>query len=233
MKSNTPFLLAVLQATSVAASFFHWGHHDKYVVQHYKARGPFEDDGGPPEGFVSRCEAQQTFKGKQFTKYELLHVDPPKGMKPWAPGIEAFLRGREHPGHWRYNEDELDKHEHDREYIMMEYPDVPRAVRDRVEHHRDKGSHDHHKWMFAVFDIPETTEDVITTTAVPRPPKPTGSANATAAGSTNGTVDDDVPLDPEGKVMLFAAGAIYETLPLWVAEGSKCPGKPTIVSISS
>ncbi len=28
----------------------------------------------------------------------------------------------------------------------------------------------------------------------------------------------------EGRVMIFAAGALYEILPLWVAKGSKCEG---------
>ncbi|EON95668.1 hypothetical protein UCRPA7_8798 [Phaeoacremonium minimum UCRPA7] len=86
----------------------------------------------------------------------------------------------------------------------MEYKDVPETVKDWIEEQQDDNEGDT-KWLFAVYDKPKEQGVKIKGTAKPR-------ATDKAGIKENG----------ENKVMLFAAGAIYETLPLWVAEGSNC-----------
>jgi hypothetical protein len=203
-------IISLAHTGPVAASFFHWGHHDEAVLRHYKFGGPFEKDMGPPYGYVSLCEAEASFKAAEYTT-EDLHTPPPQGLSPWAPAIDAFLKGREYPGHWKGLDDHGDENSHRREYLVMEYADVPRPVRQWIEDHQRKGTDSHKNWMFAVLDKPKGDEKVSTTRA--------------AMGSTPDGGDKD-------KILFFAAGSIYEILPLWVAEGSKCQGKNSIKSSS-
>lgn len=89
---------------------------------------------------------------------------------------------------------------------MMEYSEVPIPVREWIEdQERNEGQG---KGLFAVYEKPSDADDKILN-VVKFPSK--GMAPALR------------PLDQK-KVVLFAPGAVYDILPLWVAEGSKCKG---------
>ncbi len=220
------FLLPLIHAASVTANFLHWDHHDENIVKHFKSHGPFSNGGLVPEGYEATCEAEATFKAKQYKKSEL-HATPPYGLAPWAAGIEAFLAGREYPGHWKGDDDQPGEEGAGREYLMMDYSRVPRPVRQWIEDHQRKGVDAHSKWMFAVFEIPKGDENV-TKTIEPRPTAVEG-----AGGNKTDGVEHVSVVPDEQKILFFAAGAIYEILPLWVAQGSQCECKPILVQLDN
>lgn len=95
-----------------------------------------------------------------------------------------------------------------REILMMEYRDVPGPVRDWLDAQqaeRDPTKKKGKSWLFSVYERPKRDAEG---NAVPPKWVP-------AKGG-------DVP--EEDKVLVFPAGAIYEILPLWVAEGNGCEG---------
>jgi hypothetical protein len=91
----------------------------------------------------------------------------------------------------------------------MNWLDVPVPVRkwvDAEEHHDRKEGMQGKWWMFGQFERPVTLR-----------------RHGDSAGNGTGVQDGD-------KVLLFAPAAIYEMLPLWVAEGSECEGKIRFLS---
>ncbi len=160
---KTTFLLSLLICVpAVTPSLVHWGHHNEDVIRIFKGWGPFEKGGSTPEGYQVICEAEGSFKAKEYRAPDL-HVHPPQGLLPWAPAVDAFIRNHEYPGHWKGEDSEGVK----REYLVMEYADVPKAVRDWIEKHHRRGFGDHRKWFFAVLAKPKGDEQ-ITDTIAPR-----------------------------------------------------------------
>ena len=91
-----------------------------------------------------------------------------------------------------------DKHLHDRTIVYMEFKDVPVKVREWIGGQEREGGEG--KGLYAVFKKPVGKEEVAGTVGV-------------------GEGED------ADKVIIFAPGALYEVLPLWVAEGSECEGE--------
>jgi len=169
-------------------------------VTSFQWRYPFEPEALEP--YTHACEAEQKFPAKQYTLHELMEP-PPHGLGPWASGLKKFFQGRDYPGGWAG----WDRHLHDRSILKMEYADLPAKVRQWIEE-QEKGETDG-KGLFAVFKKPEEADDTIEDTTPPSP----GDRSA----------DQDL-------VAIFAPGAMYSVLPLWVAEGSACAGKTVIPS---
>lgn len=124
-----------------------------------------------------------------------LHKPLPLGLQPWADAIRFFFGGRPFPGAW----EGIDAQGVDREIIKMEYTDVPGAVKDWIEEQKKKP--EGNRFVFAVYDKPNAEGEKI----------------SRQAQRDEGT--------DENKILLFAAGAIYEILPLWVAAASACECK--------
>lgn len=171
------------------------------VVETFNWKNPFAPS-PTPGGFTADCEASATFHATQHALRDL-QKPRPAGLAPWAEALKFFFGGRPFPGSW----EGVDATGADRDVIMMEYGDVPGAVKDWIEAQQADGEGDA-RWLFAVYDKPREQGVKIKGTAKPRA---TDEAGVEESG--------------ENKVMLFAAGAVYETLPLWVAEGSKCKGR--------
>lgn len=92
--------------------------------------------------------------------------------------------------------DGMDAHGYERNLLKMDYKDVPVQVREWAEgQERSEGPG---KGLFAVLD--KSTE-----------------------GETADTKASESSLE-EDKIVLFAPGALYETLPLWLAQDSACEG---------
>lgn len=196
--------------SSSTSKFLHWRRHDDATIQIHRWHGPFEPDGGVPQGYDLVCEAKGTFRAKHYRRNEW-NLTPPLGLKPWAAALEEWITHREYPGHWMAEDGADGEDGHGggvgaREYLMMEYKDVPEPVRAWIEEEQRHGNHDHDKWLFALFDKPKGEGEVVTATAAPVP---------------SGTPSTGV----ENKILVFAAGAAYEVLPLWVAKGSNCEGE--------
>jgi hypothetical protein len=139
----------------------------------------------------TKCEVEKTFKAEQWKLKDL------QAPSPWSPAIETFLGWHPYPGSW----EGLDPDGDDREFLIMEYTDVPTPVRDWIENqHHNKDNLNSKWWLFGVFEKP-------------------GKKVASVA------VGQDVPAPKdEDRVVLFAPAAMYEILPLWVGQGSECEG---------
>lgn len=156
--------------------------------------------------FDAACESQRTFKAFEYQLHDL-QLQEPKGLGPYSEALKDFFGGRPYPGGW----DGIDAHRYERNLLKMEYSDVPLKVREWIE--EQERSEGPGKGLFAVYRKPTEGETVKKTAKVPEADK----------------VEKLRPLD-EKKTVIFAPGAVYETLPLWVAEGSKCEG--TLVDLA-
>ncbi|KAJ9156037.1 hypothetical protein NKR23_g1247 [Pleurostoma richardsiae] len=149
--------------------------------------------------FEAACEAQRTFPASEYLLHDL-RVKPPEGLSPYAEALKKFFTGRPYPGGW----DGMDAHRYERNLLLMEYAEIPLKARAWIE--EQERTEREGKGLFAVYEKPvDGLKDVVGPVKFPEPEK---------AGSLR-------PLD-KLRVAVFAPGAIYEILPLWVAEGSNC-----------
>jgi len=170
------------------------------VVESFQWQDPFGAH-TTPLGFEATCESKKTYRASQHLIADL-EEQPPMGLAPWSDGIFYFFGGRPYPGTW----DGVDNKGESREIMKMEYADVPRAVRAWIEEQKKGDSESVTKFKFAVFEKPKKEGDRIAGTAKPKK-------------------EGEEPVKDEDKVLMFAPGAIYDILPLWVADGSDCEGK--------
>lgn len=149
------------------------------------------------------CKVDATFKATQH------HLGDLQAPAPWSRAVETFLGWHPYPGSW----EGIDAGGDRRDIIIMEYTEVPTAVRDWIDaQHRDKASNKSKWYLFGVFE---------------KPKKDFGKASGIAmAPATSVAVGDDAPVIPDqDKVLIFAPAALYEILPLWVAKNSGCEGE--------
>ncbi|KAK8023934.1 hypothetical protein PG993_012000 [Apiospora rasikravindrae] len=121
---------------------------------------------------------------------------PPLGLGPYADRLKAFFQGREYPGSW----DGLDPHGYDRNVVLMEWDDVPEAVRVWIDEQAKQKKET--KKGKKTDEEEKKREDL--------------------SGKGLFAVYRKARAPKDHKVIIFAPGAIYETLPLWVAEDSEC-----------
>lgn len=202
MKSEALVLLATLFSTATCIEKSPprlIGKASKMSPEDFPWSDPFKTD--EIGNFAPACEAKKSFRASEFLLDDL-SVPPPKGLQPYSSVLKKALKGRPYPGSW----DGIDPHGYDRNLIQMEYTDVPPRVREWIERQElDDTSED---GLFSVFERKAKDEKAEGTVKPPEARKP----------------GEDDPED-NNKVVLFAPGAIYRALPLWVAEGSDCEGK--------
>lgn len=205
--------LALLLRGALAG--INWDIFEYGVVPSFHWSRPFPDDGTDPGGFHVHCKNSATFHAKMYKLSDLPH-DPPTGLAPWHDGIEDFLGRMDFPGSW----DGVDHKGQDREVVVMEWKDVPEPVRDWI-----KGT-----W---VDEKPaETSSQVETTTGPKETKKPSMKRwyfgvfeKPKAEGEkVHRWVEfgEGKNVDEGNLMVVFAAGSVYEILPLWVARGSSC-----------
>ncbi|KAJ9132493.1 Glucarate dehydratase [Coniochaeta hoffmannii] len=157
--------------------------------------------------FSPSCSAEKSFRAREYLLDDLSE-DAPKGLSPWADALRKIFKGRPYPGSW----DGWDPHGYDRNLLMMEYAEVPVQVREWIE--EQERTDGEGKGLFAVYEKPKDAQHKIQN-VVKFPAKDKAPALR--------------PLDKK-RVVLFAPGALYDLLPLWVAEGSAC--KETLLDTS-
>lgn len=151
--------------------------------------------------YEATCEVERTFAAEEYVLDDL-SVNPPTGLLPYRDALKSVFSSREYPGSW----DGIDPHGYDRTLLTMTYADMPLKVREWIEdQERTNGPG---KGLFAVYQRPMPGTRVLNTIKVPDAPVP-----------------DEWRERDERRIALFAPGALYEMLPLWVAEGSMCEGK--------
>lgn len=188
------------------------------VVDDFPWSNPFGEHETPP-GFEATCTATRTFAARQHLLSELQNEEP-LGLKPWANALKYFFGGRPFPGSW----DGIDEHGPKRDVVLMNFTDMPEAVKKWSEvQRRDKESDG--MWLYGVYHKNKPGIK-IKGTATPRP-RPT--ASVVGGGEEEEELDAEAARLPpdEDLVVMFAAGAVYHTLPLWVAEGSECEAELT------
>ena len=200
-----------LSMLDAAVGATNWDVFEYGVVESFQRHKPFPDEGEEPMGFDLHCKADKTFHAKMYRLSDLSD-SPPTGLAPWRSGIEDFLSHKPYPGSW----DGVDHKGENREIVVMEYADVPEAVRTWIDQ-QQRNPNDTHglKWWFGVFTKPKEENDLIYHTAPPRPTAP-------AAGEETYQAP---PVPDKDKIVVFPGAAVYENAPLWVAEGSSCERK--------
>ncbi|KAK3316916.1 hypothetical protein B0H66DRAFT_583330 [Apodospora peruviana] len=154
--------------------------------------------------FDAACSAEKSFPATEYLLDDLSEKAP-KGLVQYREALKKVFADREYPGSW----DGIDPHGYDRNLLMMEYSAVPVPVREWIEDQERQDSAKG-KGLFAVYEKPVGETEPRHTVQVAATPSPIPAALR--------------PLD-EKRVVIFAPGALYETLPLWVAEsaeGSDC-----------
>ncbi|KJR89532.1 uncharacterized protein SPSK_06529 [Sporothrix schenckii 1099-18] len=167
---------------------------------------------------TAACTVEKSFRASEFLLHDL-YEHPPKGLWNYGDALKTFFSGRPYPGGW----DGLDPHMYDRPLLQMDYADVPVIVREWIEagERYEKGGGDGdkdrddddedddeegkalagRKNLFAVFERAEGQTKITKTVA---PPKTAAKAAMLR------------PLDAK-RIVVFAPGALYSILPLWVA----------------
>ncbi|KAK1580573.1 uncharacterized protein LY79DRAFT_636517 [Colletotrichum navitas] len=169
------------------------------MADNFPWRDPFAAAAAGSSAYAAACEASATFPAAQYTLHDLFEK-PPTGLFNYADGLKAFFSGREYPGGWAG----LDRHMYDRNVLLMEYADVPPRARAWIEAQERRDGDG--KGLFAVFDKPASADDKVTQRVVV-PPE--------GEGEVDRALDGD-------RVAIFAPGALYHVLPLFVADGSDC-----------
>lgn len=167
-----------------------------HLVDGWAWKDPFPET--KESSFEPSCEAVKHFFALEYTLHDLME-EPPNGLKPWADGLKKLFSKREYPGGWSG----YDRHGYDRAIMKMDYADVPLAVRQWIEEQeRVDGAG---KGLYGVFKKPSNSKDEIEDVVE--------------------TPDEVDRKEDENKIVIFAPGAIYHVLPLWVAETSDCKGE--------
>jgi hypothetical protein len=180
------------------------GHPTK--MDNWRWPNPFASSSSSSSGqnknkFDAACEVERTFAAQEFLLDDLAE-NPPTGLLPYRDALRDVFSAREYPGSW----DGVDPHGYDRNLLAMGYADVPRKVREWIEDQERRDGPG--KGLFAVYNVPMSGTRVLETIKVP----------------AETPVSEEWRARDEGRIAIFAPGALYEVLPLWVAEGSGCEG---------
>lgn len=194
-------LALLLQAVS-AFQHLNWDLTEHGIQKGFKWHRPFPADGTDPGGFEVPCKHIVEFHAHQY-RFSDIHKPFPDGLKAWAEVIEAIFEQKYYPGGW----DGADLRGKHRDLLMMEYKEIPEAVREWIKEQQKIDRHDdekaHLRERYAVFEKPKGEVLSVWDTVAPTP-------------------SPGVVIKDEDKIVVFAPGALYDILPLWVAKGSPC-----------
>lgn len=177
---------------------------DATPTENFKWANPFTKDASAPAGFDASCTAEWTFFGHEFQLHDL-EKEEPLGLKPYAHALKNIFRDLPYPGGW----DGMDPHGYERPIVKMDYISLPIPVREYIEEEQRTGGAG--KDLFAVYN--KIVEKGTKAARTVKPPAKDKEAIAEAR-------KQDV-----NKLVLFSPGAIYDILPLFVAESSQCTGQ--------
>ena len=152
--------------------------------------------------FTPSCSVDRTFQAREYLLDDLADKGP-GGLLAYRDALKSVFSAREYPGSW----DGVDPHGYDRNLLTMPYDEMPLKVREWIEEQeRSEGAG---KGLFAVYAVPLSGTRVMNTITVPK----------------EAPVSEEWRARDERRIAIFAPGAVYEVLPLWVAEGSGCEGE--------
>jgi hypothetical protein len=161
--------------------------------------------------FTPTCTATRTLKAQQYLLDDLAEL-PPQGLLPYRDALKQVFSAREYPGSW----EGIDPHGYDRVLLGMDYEEVPMRMREWIE--EQERTDGEGKGLFAVYGKPmKEGGRVLNTINVPRETPVPGEWRERDAN----------------RIVVFAPGALYEVLPMFVAEGSDCEGKCFVVDFGS
>ncbi|KAL1839633.1 hypothetical protein VTJ49DRAFT_1294 [Mycothermus thermophilus] len=150
--------------------------------------------------FDVTCEAEKTFYAREYMLDDLA-LSAPQGLIVYRDALRSVFSKRQYPGSW----DGIDPHGYDRLLLTMAYAEMPLRVREWIEEQERKDGQG--KGLFAVYAAPSIPgARVLNTIKVPE----------------ETPVSEEWRARDERRIALFAPGALYEILPLFVADESGC-----------
>ncbi|KAJ2905552.1 hypothetical protein MKZ38_005196 [Zalerion maritima] len=199
---TTPLLLSLAAGALAVGPASPPGKAKVTRVDNFKWTNPFTSS--LAESFSASCSSAKTFAATEYTLHDLFNPQP-KGLLNWAESLKRIFTGRPFPGDWEGK----DPHQYGRHLLKMKYSDVPIAVREWIENEEMNAGEG--KGLFAVYPKQDSASHRI------------NEPVAFKEGEIDRAGD-------EGKVAIFAPGAVYDILPLWVAEDSDC--QDTLLDLS-
>ncbi|KAH8900024.1 hypothetical protein GQ53DRAFT_836003 [Thozetella sp. PMI_491] len=206
MRSSSALLLLVPGVVATRHNVVHDSpppeDEEPRLLSHFRWHNPFYEEGDTAhEHYDVQCTVEDTIYAKQY-KISDLDVDFPAGLAPWKKAMQPFLM-QDYPGSWRG----VDPGRTKRDLIMMEYHDVPAPVREWVEE-QHRIPYNDKIWLLGIFGKPKVPE------GNDKDAKP-------VAEEITANMFDAIPASE--KVLIFAPGAMYEVLPLFVAKKAEDP----------
>ncbi|KAL2115340.1 hypothetical protein VTJ04DRAFT_9595 [Mycothermus thermophilus] len=167
-------------------------------MANWRWKNPFENP--HLSKFDVVCEVEATVPAREHLLDDLGEKGP-NGLLLYRDALRSVFATRQYPGAW----DGIDPHGYDRLILTMHYVEMPLKVREWIE--EQERSDGPGKGLFAVYPIPSL---------------PGARAFNTIKVPKETPVPEEWRARDKGRIALFAPGALYEILPLFVAEGSKC-----------
>ncbi|KAI6353317.1 hypothetical protein MCOR25_009036 [Pyricularia grisea] len=195
-------LLLLLSLTVPTTGSFNWDITSHGIVSGWRWEKPWPHDDSSLMQFDELCRASATFPARQY-KFSDLDADPV--VKPYGPAIRDLATGRVYPGSW----DGVNVKGPQRDVLLVEWVRIPRLARG---------------WIQAQLET-EDGRNRHFFRVVERKAGGAGGAGGSSGVVGNGVTDFTEGLQgvrDEEKVLITAPGELYQFLPLWVAEGSKC-----------
>lgn len=199
-------LLLLLSSTTPAAASFNWDITAHGVVSGWRWEKPWPHDDSPLMQFDELCRASATFPARQ---YKLSDLDADPAARAYAPAVRDLATGRVYPGSW----DGVNVKGPRRDVLLVDWARVPRLARG---------------WIRAQLETEDGRSRHFFRVVEKQAEKMPGLGGGGSGVVVEGVVDSSQSLEgsrDEHKVLITAPGELYQFLPLWVAEGSKCEGE--------
>ncbi|TLD26992.1 hypothetical protein PspLS_04593 [Pyricularia sp. CBS 133598] len=194
-------LLFLSSITPITASF-NWDITSHGIVSGWRWEKPWPHDDSSLMQFDELCRASATFPAQQY-KFSDLEADP--ATKPYAPTVRDLATGRVYPGSW----DGVNVKGPQRDVLLVDWSRVPRLARG---------------WIQAQLETEDGRNRHFFRVVQKKAEKKAGAGGSSGV-VVEGVVDFGQSLEglrDEDKMLITAPGELYQFLPLWVAEGSKC-----------
>ncbi|KAI6596019.1 hypothetical protein MCOR06_002686 [Pyricularia oryzae] len=196
-------LLLLLSSTTPTAASFNWDITAHGVVSGWRWEKPWPHDDSPLMQFDELCRASATFPARQ---YKLSDLDADPAARAYAPAVRDLATGRVYPGSW----DGVNVKGPRRDVLLVDWARVPRLARG---------------WIRAQLETEDGRSRHFFRVVEKQAEKMPGLGGGGSGVVVEGVVDSSQSLEgsrDEHKVLITAPGELYQFLPLWVAEGSKC-----------
>ncbi|TLS29036.1 hypothetical protein PpBr36_00887 [Pyricularia pennisetigena] len=202
-------LLLFLSSPIPITASFNWDITYHGIVSGWRWEKPWPHDDSSLMQFDELCRASAAFPAQQY-KFSDLDADP--AVRPYGPAIRDLATGRVYPGSW----DGVNVKGPQRDVLLVDWARVPRLARG---------------WIQAQLETEDGRSRHFFRVVSKKVEKKAGGGGGGGSSGVVVVVEEEGIVDfseslagskDEDKVLITAPGELYQFLPLWVAEGSKC-----------